>query len=105
LLARAQEPPKEGTPAAGTRPSHPTASGTLTAYDSLTRVLTIRNATGSLEFRVAADARFWLGSRRVPLAQLATHAGAQVTVAWSETGGVRTTHTVRVSDAPPSRAK
>ena len=71
----------------------------------MTRVLTVRNATGSLEFHVAADARLWLGSRRLPVAQLGTHAGAQVTVAWSEAGGVRTTHTVRVNDVRPARAK
>jgi hypothetical protein len=104
-FARAQERPEPGPAVAEPRPSHPTASGTLTAYDPVTRVLTIRNATGSLEFHVAADARLWLGSRRVPVAQLEAHAGAQVTVAWSEADGVRTTHTVRVTDTPPPRAK
>ena len=104
-LARAQEQPEPGPSAAEPRPSHPTAAGTLTAYDPATRVLTIRNATGSLEFHVAADARFWLGNRRLPVAQLGTHAGAQVTVAWSEADGVRTTHTVRVTDTRPARAR
>ena len=54
---------------------------------------------------MAADARFWLGNRRLPLAQLGAHAGAQVTVAWSETGGVRTTHTVRVTDSRAGAAQ
>lgn len=99
-IARAQEQPEPGPFATSPRTSHSTASGTLAAYDPVTRVLTVRNATGSLEFRVAVDARFWLGSHRVPLAQLAAHTGGQVTVAWSEADGVRTTHTVRVSDAP-----
>ena len=103
--ARAQEHPERGPAAAEPRPSHQTAAGTLTAYDSVTRVLTIRNATGSLGFHVAADARLWLGNRRLPDAQLGTHAGAQVTVAWSETGGVRTTHTVRVTDTRPAHVK
>lgn len=104
-LGRAQERPEPGPSAVEPRPSHPTASGTLAAYDPVTRVLTIRNAAGSLEFHVTADARLWLGSRRVPVAQLGTHAGAQVTVAWSEAGGVRTTHTVRVNDVRPARPK
>jgi hypothetical protein len=104
-FARAQEHPERGPSVAEPRPSHPTASGTLAGYDPVTRVLTIRNATGSLEFHVAADARLWLGNRKVPVAQLEAHAGAQVTVAWSEAGGARTTHTVRVTDTPPPRAK
>jgi hypothetical protein len=104
-LGRAQERPEAGSSAIEPRPGHPTASGTLTAYDPVTRVLTIRNAAGSLEFHVASDARFWLGNRRVPVAQLAARTGAQVTVAWSEANGVRTTHTVRASDTSPARAK
>jgi hypothetical protein len=103
--ARAQEHPEPATSAAEPRPSHPTASGTLTAYDPASRVLTLRNATGSLEFQVAADARFWLGNRRLPIAQLGAHAGAQVTVAWSQADGVRMTHTVRVADTRPARAR
>jgi hypothetical protein len=78
--------------------SHHTATGTLTSYDPSTRVLTLRSATGSTTFTVAADARAWLGNRRLPVRQLVEHAGAQVTVAWSEVGGVRTTHTVRLAE-------
>jgi hypothetical protein len=104
-LARAQEHKEPGLSVAEPRPSYPTAVGSLTAYDPATRVLSIRNATGSLEFHVATDARFWLGNRRLPVAQLGMHAGAQVTVAWSETDGVRTTHTVRVTDTRPARAR
>jgi hypothetical protein len=91
--------------AAEPRPSHPTAAGTLAAWDPVTRLLTVRNATGSREFHVSADARFWLGNRRLPIVQLGSHVGAQVTVAWSEADGVRTTHTVRVADTPPVRVK
>jgi len=104
-FARAQAHPEREPSGVEPRLSHPTAAGTLTAYDAATRVLTIRNATGSLEFHVAPDARLWLGNRRIPVAQLGTRAGAQVTVAWSEASGVRTTHTVRVTDTPPVRAK
>jgi len=104
-LARAQEKPQPAPSAAEPRPSHQTAVGTLTAYDPVTRVLTACNAAGSSDFHVAADARFWLGNRRLPVVQLGAHAGAQVTVAWSETGGVRTTHTVRVTDTRPAHAR
>ena len=104
-VVRAQEHSEPGPSVTEGRPSHQTAVGTLTAYDPVTRVLTVCNATGSLEFHVAADARFWLGNRRLPVAQLGAHAGAQVTVAWSETGDVRTTHTVRVTDSRTARAK
>jgi hypothetical protein len=77
----------------------------MKAYDPLTRVLTVATASGSLEFDVAPDARFWLGNRRLPAGQLAALAGAQVTVAWSAAHGVRTTHTVRVADSRAVRAQ
>ncbi len=84
---------------------HRTATGTLAAYDPATRVLTVQSATGSSEFHVAADARAWEGSRRLPVHELGAHVGAQVTVAWSDAGGVRTTHTVRLTEAASARGK
>ena len=104
-FARTQEHSEPGPSAAERRASHPTAVGTLTAYDPVIGVLSIRNASGSLEFHVAADARFWLGNRRLPVGQLGAHAGAQVTVAWSAADGVRTTHTVRVTDSRAASAR
>jgi len=95
----------QAAPPAERRASYQTATGTLTAYDTVTRVLTVLSASGSKEFHVATDARLWLGSRRVPVSQLSARAGAQVTVAWSDVDGVRTTHTVRVSETRPVRAK
>jgi hypothetical protein len=78
-----------------------TATGTMTAYDPETRQLTVVSATGSSAFRLAPDARVWLGNRRLPVAQLKARVGAQVTVSWSEADGVRTSHTVRLAaDAP-----
>jgi hypothetical protein len=89
----------------GRRSSYQTATGTLDSYDSATRVLTVRSASGSKEFHVAPDARLWLGSRRVPVKELSSSAGAEVTIAWSDVDGVRTTHTVRVSEARRVRAR
>jgi fermentation-respiration switch protein FrsA (DUF1100 family) len=77
--------------------THHTATGTLVGYDPVARVLTVRSATGSSEFHVATDARAWQGSRRLPVRELGAHVGAQATVAWSEAGGARTTHTVRLA--------
>lgn len=102
-VARAEEPPEPERPAA--ERGHPTATGTLAGYDPLTRVLTVRSATGSSEFHLAADARFWLGNRRLPVDRLRAYTGAQVTIAWSQVGGVRTTHTVRVTAAPGAHAR
>jgi hypothetical protein len=104
-VAPAQEPPQPGRSAPEGRPSYQTATGTLTAYDLMTRVLTVRNAAGPSEWHVASDARFWLGTRRLPLSQLGAYAGAQVTLAWSERDGVRTTHTVRVTDTRAARGR
>lgn len=103
-VGRAQAPAEWESAAAEHLRSYETATGTLEAYESATRVLTVHSATGSWEFHVAADARFWLGHRRLPVSQLAAHAGAEVTIAWSETDGVRTTHTVRVTH-PRARGK
>jgi hypothetical protein len=82
-----------------------TATGTLEAYDPAARVLTVHSATGSSEFHVATDARAFLGNHKLAVAELGRHAGAQVTVAWSEANGVRTTHTVRLAVGRAGRAK
>jgi hypothetical protein len=85
--------------------THRTATGTLASYEPVTRVLTVQSAAGSAEFHVASDARAWEGSRRLQVRELAAHVGEQVTVAWSESGGVRTTHTVRLTEASSARGK
>ena len=91
--------------AAGTVAAPQTATGTMTAYDSKTRVLTVRSAAGSSEFEVAGDARIWVGTRRLPIGRLSAYAGAQVMVAWSEREGRRITHTVRVTDSRTARGR
>ena len=85
--------------------SHHTATGTVAAYDPVTRILTVHSVTGSAEFHVASDARAWEGSRRLQVRDLAAHVGEQVTVAWSESGGLRITHTVRLTETSSARGK
>jgi hypothetical protein len=85
--------------------THRTATGKLASYDPVTRVLTVQSATGASEFHVASDARVWEGSRRLPVRELAAHAGEQVTLAWSDPGGVRTTHTVRLTRIGSARGE
>lgn len=80
-----------------------TATGTLAAYEPEARRLTVSSASGSTAFEVASDARVWLGNRSLPLRLLRRHVGSQVTVSWSEAGGVRTTHTVRLVDPVPGK--
>jgi hypothetical protein len=82
-----------------------TATGTLEGYDPEARVLTVRSATGSSEFQVASDARAFLGNRRLVIGELVKHVGAQVTVAWSQEGDVRSTHTVRIAVGRAGREK
>jgi hypothetical protein len=97
-------PPHEGVVCAtSSRSSHHTATGTMTAYDPEARALTVASATGSTVYRVASDARAWLGQQRLPVRQLASHLGARVTVAWAEVDGVRTTHTVRLEEPRAGR--
>lgn len=85
--------------------THRTATGTLAAYDPVTRILRVQSVTGSSEFHVASDARAWEGSRRLQVRDLASHVGEQVTVAWSDSGGVRITHTVRLTETSSARGK
>jgi len=98
-VAAPREPPEPEAAGPEGRPSYSTATGTMAAYDSRTRVLTVSSAAGSSEFEVAGDARIWVGTRRLPIGRLSAYAGAQVTVAWSERDGRRITHTVRVTDS------
>lgn len=81
-----------------------TATGTMSGYDPETRQLTVESATGAAAYRLASDARVWLGNKRLPLSRLKTQVGAQVTVSWSDASGVRTTHTVRLAVEPPAKA-
>jgi hypothetical protein len=89
----------------GSHPSYHTATGTMTVYDAEAHALTVDSATGPAVYRVASDARAWLGHKRLPLRLLASHVGALVVLAWSEVDGVRTTHTVRLEDPRPARAQ
>ncbi len=97
--------PHSAETAAEPRPTFRTATGTLAAYDRRERVLTIDSAAGSSRYLVAADARAWLGRRRLHVSDLASYVGAQVTLAFGEVDGVRTTHTVRLAEGErPGRA-
>lgn len=88
------------TPAA--RPAHLTATGRLVAYDPATRSLVVQSAVGRTVYQAAEDTRVWLGTRRVPLDQLARHVGAQATLAYGEVEGARVTHTIRLNERQPA---
>ncbi len=110
MLAPPEATAKAATPApdeprtappqtAETPPVFHTATGRLAAYDPRTRLVTVEAATGTSQYRVASDARVWMGRRRLSVSDLAKHLGAQTTVAFNQTDGVRATHTVRLADA------
>jgi hypothetical protein len=63
----------------------------------VSRVLVVVSAGGEARFVVAPEARLWIGSRRSAVDRLTTSRGTQATVAWTETDGRRTTHTVRLA--------
>ena len=96
-LVRAQE--ATAPPPASSRKHHhtATATGTMAAYDPDTRQLTVSSVSGSTVYRLANDARVWLGNHRLPVVQLKSRVGSQVTVSWSDADGVPTSHTVRVA--------
>ena len=83
--------------------SRHTATGTMAAFDPETRQLTVASAIGSAAYHLAADARVWLGNKRLPVSQLKARVGVQVTVSWSDADGVRTTHTVRLAGDPSGK--
>jgi hypothetical protein len=98
-----QQRPREATPLATGRRrlEYRSFTGTLVGYDTRGRVLTLRAANGVTTYWVAEDARAWLGSGRLPVAQLGSHVGAEVTLAFAEAeDGARTTHTVRLREVP-----
>ncbi len=98
--------PREATPVAAVRRrlEYRSFTGTLLGYDVGGRVLTLRSADGVSTYWVAEDARAWLGSDRLPLSQLGSHAGAEVTLAFAEAeDGARTTHTVRLTEVSHAR--
>lgn len=78
------------------------STGVLSGYDVASRVLTLRAAGAESRYWVAEDARVWVGSRRVPVSQLGSYLGAEVTLAFGEAeDGARTTHTIRLSEGRP----
>ena len=98
--------PREATPVAGgsRRLEYRSFTGTLLGYDVGGRVLTLRSADGVSTYWVAEDARVWLGSDRLSLSQLGSHAGAEVTLAFAEAeDGARTTHTIRLTEVSHAR--
>ncbi len=103
-LAPAQDAPPLHAAEPDAGPRYRTATGVLTAYDAATRVLTLRGAAGTSSFQVARDARAWLGSGRLPLAELPRYAGDRLTVAWSESAAGPVTHTVRLDAGAPALA-
>jgi hypothetical protein len=76
-----------------------TATGAVESYDVARRLLVLRAADGESRFLVAPGAWLWVGTHRAGVERLAASLGAQATVAWAESGGVPTTHTVRLSRA------
>ncbi len=87
------------------RPAFHTATGRLAAFDSGARLVTVETVTGASTYHVAADARVWIGRRRLPVGDLAGHLGAQTLIAFAEADGVRTTHTVRLAEGGAGRAR
>lgn len=94
----AAAPSTTGTQPVETPAVFHTATGRLAAYEPRTRLVAVEAATGVSTYHVAADARVWVGRRRVSVSDLSRHLGAQTTVAFAEANGIRTTHTVRLAE-------
>lgn len=80
-----------------------TASGEIQSYDGTAHTLTLKSTTGSTTFQVATDAKVWSGKQSLALDQLGSHTGGKATVSYTESGGQKTTHTIRLSTSPPAK--
>jgi hypothetical protein len=88
---------KESTPA-----TH-TVSGTLESFDPSAKTLTVKSAKSSWTFS-AADAQAWEGSKSIGVDELSSHAGAKVTVKYTEHDGQKSASSVRLSEAHMTKA-
>jgi hypothetical protein len=78
-------------------------SGTLESFDPSAKTLTVKSAKSSWTFS-AADAQAWEGSKSIGVDELSSHAGAKVTVKYTEHDGQKSASSVRLSEAHMTKA-
>jgi hypothetical protein len=80
------------------KPAAHSVSGTLESYDASSRMLTVMGPTPPWTYNPTA-APVWDGSKPIGVEDLSSHAGARVTVKYTEEGGQKSAESVRITSA------
>jgi phage baseplate assembly protein gpV len=93
------KPPASPAPAkspAAAKPVTHSVSGTLESYDSAAKTVTVKGTKATWTFS-ATEARVWDGSKSVGLDDLSGHAGAKVSVKYTDDAGEKQASSIRLS--------
>jgi len=85
-------------------PAESALVGTIERFEEAARRLILQTKDAHVPFIVAPDAIVRLGSRTLPIADLAAHRGRKAKVRYTQTEGRRTAHWVVISSEPPRSA-
>jgi len=81
-----------------------TVSGTIESYDATTHMLQLKAPKGNEEFS-AADAKVWVASKSVEVAQLGSEVGARASVTYATKDGKKLATAVHVTPAKQTAKK
>jgi hypothetical protein len=89
--------------AAVVTPAESALVGTIERFEEAARSLVLRTKDALVQFVVAPDAVVRLGSRTLPINDLASHRGRKAKVRYTQADGRRTAHWVVISSDPPHK--
>lgn len=90
--------------AATIAPAESALVGIIERFEEAARRLVLQTKDAHIPFILAPDAVVRLGSRTLPVGDLAAHRGRQAKVRYTQAGGRRTAHWVVISSDPPRTA-
>ena len=91
------------TEAKATAPATHSVSGTIESFDAGAKTLTVKGAKSTWTFSTAS-AQAWEGSKSIGVDELSSHTGAKVTVKYTDEGGQKSAHSVRIAPAHVAKA-
>src|SRR5262245_46984025 len=77
-----------------------TATGTVGKFDAASNTLTVTTAKGDVAFMVDGSSNITANGAKVSASDLANQVGHKVTIRYTEEGGQKMAHSVKVSAAP-----
>jgi hypothetical protein len=100
----AQAKPAKSAAAKPAKATTITATGTVSKFDAGTNTLTVTTPKGDVSFNVAGTATVMANGKKVAASDLSSHVGHKVTVRYTESGGMKTADSIRVTMAAPKTA-